>query len=307
MSWCPKCKCEYRKGITICADCKVELVESLDAENDALTAMVISAQAEAAPFISRFQQYMEYSKLPNKLVQNEEGLFEIYTTEKCFEQAKRCFESFYTGENERMQNASVRQQVNALKSEAGMDVQMEFEEEEDEDPGIQIQLVPDVPKEFKSAVDQFEDYRSSAYAFSVVGLLGVVFAILNIANVLRWFNGFASWVMLLMFGAFFVFGVYSFTKLKSLKVLADAEKAEVAKVKEWLKTNITKESVSKYQVIMNTAAMEEVGMNLDTADDLAYLRKLELIRADLLQAFPNFNEIYAEQLVDEHYNNYIAD
>ena len=25
--WCPKCKIEYRKGVTVCADCGTELVE----------------------------------------------------------------------------------------------------------------------------------------------------------------------------------------------------------------------------------------------------------------------------------------
>ena len=27
MPWCPKCKCEYKEGITECADCKVPLVD----------------------------------------------------------------------------------------------------------------------------------------------------------------------------------------------------------------------------------------------------------------------------------------
>ena len=29
MPWCPKCKSEYREGITTCVDCKVELVDDL--------------------------------------------------------------------------------------------------------------------------------------------------------------------------------------------------------------------------------------------------------------------------------------
>ena len=29
MPWCPKCKCEYKEGITECADCKVPLVDEL--------------------------------------------------------------------------------------------------------------------------------------------------------------------------------------------------------------------------------------------------------------------------------------
>lgn len=32
MPWCPKCKCEYREGFTICADCDEDLVEELQPE-----------------------------------------------------------------------------------------------------------------------------------------------------------------------------------------------------------------------------------------------------------------------------------
>ena len=32
--WCPKCKNEYREGITVCADCGCELVEDLSSVND---------------------------------------------------------------------------------------------------------------------------------------------------------------------------------------------------------------------------------------------------------------------------------
>lgn len=34
MSWCPVCKNEYREGIKLCAECKVELVEQLVDEQD---------------------------------------------------------------------------------------------------------------------------------------------------------------------------------------------------------------------------------------------------------------------------------
>ena len=30
MAWCPVCKCEYKKGITKCAECKVDLIDSLE-------------------------------------------------------------------------------------------------------------------------------------------------------------------------------------------------------------------------------------------------------------------------------------
>lgn len=30
MPWCPKCKNEYYEGVTVCADCGTELVDSLE-------------------------------------------------------------------------------------------------------------------------------------------------------------------------------------------------------------------------------------------------------------------------------------
>ena len=34
MSWCPKCKCEYRTGFTNCSDCGCELVEVLESTKE---------------------------------------------------------------------------------------------------------------------------------------------------------------------------------------------------------------------------------------------------------------------------------
>lgn len=34
MAWCPKCRCEYVEGVTVCADCGSELVNHLDGTED---------------------------------------------------------------------------------------------------------------------------------------------------------------------------------------------------------------------------------------------------------------------------------
>ena len=34
MSWCPKCKYEYREGFTTCSDCGCDLVEVLESAKD---------------------------------------------------------------------------------------------------------------------------------------------------------------------------------------------------------------------------------------------------------------------------------
>lgn len=47
MAWCPKCKYEYREGITVCADCKIPLVAELTEE-----AMRMYADSEEPEMIS---------------------------------------------------------------------------------------------------------------------------------------------------------------------------------------------------------------------------------------------------------------
>ena len=34
MPWCPKCKNEYREGFTVCSECGVELVDSLEESDE---------------------------------------------------------------------------------------------------------------------------------------------------------------------------------------------------------------------------------------------------------------------------------
>lgn len=302
MPWCPKCKCEYRKGITICADCNVELVESLDAAKDDLNVLLLTAEKENEAIAIRFEKFMEYSKVPVRRQTNAEGQIEVYTSQANFQEAKRCFQAFYAGETERAANEAARTQMMYEEYES------EASDDSEESGNGSMQAKPAASAaQFKSAVARYEDYHSSAYAFSLIGVLGVVFALLNVLNILPWFNLFTSIVMLVMFGIFLSFGIVSFRKLPELKVEADKEAKLVEDVKNWLNTNITKDTIGKYRMTLKKEAADEFGINEDTIEDISYLHCLELIRTDLLNAFPEFSPVYAEQLVDEYYNDNFAD
>ena len=64
MSWCPKCKNEYRAGIEICPDCNEALVEELS--EDADIKYVPLFQTTDAELKEKIYQYLLHCKLNAK-------------------------------------------------------------------------------------------------------------------------------------------------------------------------------------------------------------------------------------------------
>lgn len=94
--WCPKCKNEYRAGITVCADCKIPLVEALDeSKENAELLHAFAEEAEAKKLIS----YLEYSGIAahdERL--EEEQLFAVFVDKKDYKRAHKAFAAFFTVE-----------------------------------------------------------------------------------------------------------------------------------------------------------------------------------------------------------------
>ena len=81
MPWCPKCKEEYREGITVCADCQVELVDSLeDIEEESQDEALAVEDVEAADAASEDGDYdwdaemSQEEKAERLAVELEEGM-----------------------------------------------------------------------------------------------------------------------------------------------------------------------------------------------------------------------------------------
>lgn len=78
--WCPKCKTEYREGITVCADCGTELVEQSQTEEIVICEINDDKTAE------ELVEFLKYSGIENvKLELIEDGIGYRLTVPKEFE------------------------------------------------------------------------------------------------------------------------------------------------------------------------------------------------------------------------------
>ena len=71
MPWCPKCKNEYIAGITICKDCNVPLVESLDDDIKLTHVPLIYLDEEPA---KRLVDFLKYSDIQSACMDYDDEL-----------------------------------------------------------------------------------------------------------------------------------------------------------------------------------------------------------------------------------------
>ena len=75
MAWCPKCKCEYVEGVTICADCGCELVDKLQEEQP-------EPELTQQDALAMIQAVKESGKdIPEELFEEMEGAEEFFSDE----------------------------------------------------------------------------------------------------------------------------------------------------------------------------------------------------------------------------------
>lgn len=309
MPWCPKCKTEYREGITICADCKTELVsEYKEVLLQNATAVLAKVDAEHHVFTDKLHDFLEYSGISSVVLQEGEMLG-VYVAPEDLKKARKCFKAFYSVETEMvMQHA---QEAAFMKGEEYDNYFGDDEEENDMESDSELSETASASslyndkasdsdanseKRYVSAASRYEDYRSSGITFTILGVLGIGFALLNFLDVISLFgSGFSSFVLFLMFAIFLGLGIFSFQKANQLKQEAVKENELASSVKEWMKTNISKET-------LNSLIPEGTYEDEPKTAELLYLDCLDQLTAKVIAAFPELHPSLAEQLIEEFFH-----
>lgn len=284
MAWCPNCKTEYRDGITTCADCGAVLVDHLE---ETPTACV--ATFEEKELATKFIDFLKYSKITDCILSFNaaDDCYQVLSTANHLEEARKLFGAFQEAESK---HTVPTQEVDA--DNISFEEAEELSEEEHKDIPI-TKIMPDSSTTYVKKKDRYNDLRSTFWIFLIFGIFGLVFTGLNMANVLNFFNNYFQYGVLSLVSIFFlIVSIKSFVQAKHIYKEIDSEEESTDEIMNWLKTNMTKEALSKFD---DPSLTEEV----------LFLKKTEYMKAQLYEVFDIDNDAYADEVIEDYYNHYI--
>ncbi len=301
MPWCPKCKNEYREGITVCADCGTPLVDDI-VEEEVLAEVFATPKEEIA---SRFVEFLKYSEIQSgTITTGEEGEYIVSVKESDLKQAKKLFKGFAIAESE---NAVKREleKMEAANQVPTLEEGEELTEEElaqlaestefsdgdnSEEKDIEEETNLRGPaKVYMKQEDKYKDLNSTAYTFLILGILGLIFVACNALGMIGFIKNMIAYVLYTVIFAGCIFVAFtSFKDAKKAKAQIKDEEDLTEQVKKWMEANITEETFAE-------VVDEELG------DEANYLNKLEHMSKLLTKEFPQLDVDYADQLCEEFY------
>lgn len=209
--WCPKCREEYRDGITVCADCGTPLVKTLPVEVDA------SPAENKAKILNR---------------------------------------------------ADSRENMHALS--AGNKAYIEMG-------------------------TKYEDMKSTAYSFILVGAAGIVLMLLIFAGIVplqfaAYMKSIMGIVMGAMFLIFLAIGIRSYMQLSGLKAQVQKERENTDAAKDWFFGHFSAESVDQ---AANVHSDEELQQK--------FFQRSRFMQQKLHDQFPDYGEAFLDYLAEQFY------
>lgn len=271
MAWCPKCKMEYREGITVCADCGTPLVEEFTEKEE----QVLILLTEKEELAKRFHDFLEYSGVTDVLLGfvEESGQYSISVPVSQQKEAKRLYTGFFLAETEKEAKELAKELTEA--------------EPEEEIPNLREAASVYVKKE-----EKYKDFSSTAWTFLVVGIAGLIFTILNILGYFSIFGNPVSYTAasILFLGCLFVSGS-SFRSAKAAKGQIAEENRFTNEVKEWMENNIQEASL--------LAVQDEA-----VSDEINFLNKMTYIKKAVTDQFGSMDEAFLDEITEEFYNNH---
>lgn len=272
MPWCPKCKNEYVEGIKICADCKVELTDSLKGAGDSPLIFGEKEQME------RLERFLVFSNIHSAGIafDEEEGVYELSVAREDRERASKAAGIF-------------------LQQEEAEKLKEILPQDDKEMPGYPMPA-PAAKGIYENSAKRAEENRSSGYMLLIVGGLGLAAVILIFMGIIPISMSAMNRYMTcgVMSGLFILFIVMGILSMKSSRVLAqkaEKENSLASEIKKWCEENLTAETVDD--------GLFEAG---DTeGEEIKYFKRVEKMKSQISYQFLNLDDGFLDSFVDEYY------
>lgn len=288
MPWCPKCRNEYVEGMTVCAECGVDLVEELPEEMDEYAPVKLCHAADET-IGGKFILYLNMQGVRTA------GLMPVDENDETHEKG------FYV--------VVAGPEYNALADDfEGYDENKEITEEElsslmpDLDEKLEElkeeeanQMLSELRTESSSVYvkkkDKYTDLKFSGVSFIVFAILGFGLLALNVLDYISMFNKFSTLIMTAVFVIFLLIGITSLLRAQKMKGMVSQEEKVSDDVMDWIDEHITDEYIES---LIDSEQTEEDN----------YFKAHAAMCRRVAEQFPLFNPDYIDQLMDERYNEF---
>ena len=142
---------------------------------------------------------------------------------------------------------------------------------------------------------QYEEMKSTAYSFFIVGAAGMVLLILALAGVLPIrFADYMKYMMTVVMGglflAFLLVGFFSFRKLKTLKAAIAIEQQNYSAAHGWFFDHYAADSLDNACMVSDSTDLQQ-----------RYFERSNYMKDALMTQFEDFEEIFIDYLVEQFY------
>lgn len=274
MAWCPKCKNEYRDGVTVCADCGCELVT--EEQYDDLVPLVFGNEEQ----MNSLKKYLEFNKLKGVMLRfsEEDGVYELLVRNQDKGSAGAMMKVFF------QQEAMAREAEDSDKSDFRVSEEISKPVAEEEGKDVR-------PTVYFNNTERAEENRSSAWMLLIMGAVGLVAMILGMLDVipLRLGNSYMFYgVMCTVFFLFLIMGVVSMKNAKLFAKKAESENTLRDAMTKWYQENLNADSINA-----------ELDITEDVTDEVVYFKRVQILKDKFNCQFMNLDQAFLEHYIDD--------
>lgn len=270
MPWCPKCKNEYKEGFTVCADCGLELVESLQDDY-----IIVSKGPENE--LKCMCDFMRANGITNSKIEynEEENIYNLYV--------------------EPRNEAEAKKQLQVYISKIATPELLAKEAQRIRDEEIEIQETESYRGPYQEVSERADEYKSGADSLLIIGILGIiVLVLLNLGIIPISLTTFSKMlvtsVMGVMFVIFIVMGISSRKSYLDLKKEAGVEKNLKNELQNYLREQI------------NIEVFDEDLTEDSPADEILYFRRIDKMKDILKQKGDSLDGAFVDYIIEETYS-----